>query len=138
MNFELSWVCPSLISSGYPPLRFLEETILCTSTYHLCAQLCYFNGTSNSLIKFLTIDPSCPVFGSAGFSHGEWGSVVVCSIHFCLQWSVYFLPSSLCKFSRIYHCRNYHLPGVILQGSPILTSILQGLYTPPIWYSPHK
>ena len=38
------------------------------------------SGTSNYLMTFITIDINYPIFGSEGFSHGEWGSVVVFSI----------------------------------------------------------
>ena len=79
-EFEMSWVCPSLISSRHIPLIFLEEAILCTSTHHLCSKYCYFNETSHSFTTLITIDPSFPIFGYAVFSHVEWGSIVVFSI----------------------------------------------------------
>ena len=101
LNFEMSWVGPSLISCGHLPLIFSEEAILCTSTHHLYAQLFYLNGTSNSLTKFLTIDLSCQIFGSAGFSHGEWGSMVVCPIVCRHQWSIHFPPVHFVHFQSL-------------------------------------
>ena len=99
MYFEVSWVCTSLISSGHLPLIFLEEAVLCTSPHHFFAQECSFSGISNALMKFITIDPSCPIFWSAVFSHVEWSSVVVCSMQCRCHWSIPLFFSSLFSFS---------------------------------------
>ena len=106
LNFEMSWVCPLIISSAHLPLIFLEEPLSCTLTHHLCYQWCSFKGTSDAITKFITIDTSFTIFGYAGFCHGEWGYVVVCWIQCCRQWYVHSPPSSLCALSVFITDRN--------------------------------
>ena len=101
LNFEMSWVCPLIISSGNLPLIFLEETLLCTLTHHLCYQWWSFNGTSDDITTFITIDTSFTIFGYAGFSHGEWGSMVVCPIVCRHQWSIHFPPVHFVHFQSL-------------------------------------
>ena len=130
MNFEISWLCPSRISSKHLQMRFLEEAIFFTSTHHLCAQSCYFNGTSNAAMTLITIDTSGPIFGSAGFPMDNG------FLWWFIQYSVVGSDLSIFQFIlcvvRLYYWWKSHLPRVILQGSPILNFLPQGVYIPSI------
>ena len=71
----------------------------CAHQYTIYAQLCSAIVTTNTIMTFLTIEPSCWIFISEVFFHGEWVSGVVVLIQFWRQLYVHFFPSSLCVFS---------------------------------------